>query len=118
MLCRLLPCQHFPMPYQAVIWRNWGMVPMARLAQILDCSEDQLVHAAGAMGLQPQDDLCDTWCQRGYQTIIRQNWHLLSYEQILVALAWTPEKLDFILREDDFFHNRQVVSLNDTDHLG
>jgi len=22
------------------------------------------------------------------------------------------------LREDDFFHNRQVVSLNDTDHLG
>ena len=67
-----LPCRHFPMPYQAVIWRNWGMVPMARLAQILDCSEDQLVHAAGAMGLQPQDDLCDTWCQRGYQTIIRQ----------------------------------------------
>lgn len=101
-----LPCQHFPMPYQAVIWRNWGMVPMARLAQILDCSEDQLVHAAGAMGLQPQDDLCDTWCQRGYQTIIRQNWHLLSYEQLLVALAWTPEKLDFILREDDFFWHK------------
>ena len=42
-----LPCRHFPMPYQAVIWRNWGMVPMARLAQILDCSEEQLVHAAG-----------------------------------------------------------------------
>ncbi|NMA46842.1 MAG: hypothetical protein GX945_09805 [Lentisphaerae bacterium] len=101
-----LPREHFPLPYQAVIWRNWGMVPRERLARILACSEEQLVEAAAAMGLKPQDDLCDIWLQRGYQTIIRQNWHTLTYEQILIALDWTPEKLELILREDDFFWHK------------
>lgn len=49
---------------------------------------------------------CALWLKRGYQTIIRQNWHLLSYQQLLTVLDWTPAKLDYILREDDFLWHK------------
>ena len=38
---------------------------------------------------------------RGYITIIRRNWHLLPYEQLLELVQMTPEQLSFALREDD-----------------
>jgi hypothetical protein len=40
--------------------------------------------------------------RRGYLTLIRRNWHLLPYEQLLALLGWSEEKLAFTLREDDF----------------
>ena len=40
--------------------------------------------------------------QRGYITLIRRNWHLLPYDQLLELLEMTPERLAFALREDDF----------------
>ncbi len=36
--------------------------------------------------------------------MIRRNWHLLPYEQLLKLLDWTPEHLAFILREDDVLY--------------
>ena len=40
---------------------------------------------------------------RGYITLIRRNWHLLPYEQLLELVEMTPEQLAFTLREDDFY---------------
>ena len=40
--------------------------------------------------------------ERGYITLIRRNWHLLPYEQLLELLEMTPERLAFTLHEDDF----------------
>ena len=97
-----LPTPHFPAPFQAVIWRNWGMVPRERIAKALATDVATLDKQAALLGLAPDDSLCDLWLARGYQTIIRQNWHLVDYEQLLIMLDWTPEKLLFILREDDF----------------
>ncbi|MCL5098067.1 MAG: hypothetical protein M1608_11190, partial [Candidatus Omnitrophica bacterium] len=34
--------------------------------------------------------------------MIRRNWHLLPYDQLLELLDWTPEQMAFTLREDDF----------------
>ena len=39
---------------------------------------------------------------RGYITLIRRNWHLLPYDQLLELLEMTPARLAFTLREDDF----------------
>ena len=39
---------------------------------------------------------------RGYVTLIRRNWHLLPYDQLLELLGMTPEQLAFTLREDDY----------------
>lgn len=97
-----LPCPHFPAPFQAVLFRNWGMVPLERLAQVLDCTVEEAVAAGRELGLEPDEALCPLWLERGYQTLIRQNWHLLSWRQLLLALDWTAERLAYILKEDDF----------------
>jgi hypothetical protein len=39
---------------------------------------------------------------RGYITLIRRNWHLSPYDQLLELVEMTPERLAFALREDDF----------------
>ena len=43
---------------------------------------------------------------RGYLTLIRNNWHLLNYEQLLELLDWTPEKMAYTLKEEDFFWHK------------
>ncbi|MFA6931285.1 MAG: hypothetical protein WCT05_13250 [Lentisphaeria bacterium] len=98
---------HFPTTWQAVLWRNWGMIPPERLTRILQCTIAQLNQAAGQLGRSEADPACyELWQTRGYQTIIRQNWHLLSFEQILIALDWDWTQLKFTLKEDDFLWNK------------
>ena len=92
---------YFPTAWQAVLWRNWGYVPLDRIAKVLKTNEAELQKAAGQLGLEPQE-VNDIWLKRGYLTIIRNNWHLLSYEQILTLLDITDKELAFILKEDDF----------------
>ncbi len=92
---------HFSHPCLAVIWRNWNRVPVERLARVLQAPEEELKEAAGLMGLD--DGGCDRrWLSRGYLTLIRSNWHLLTYEGLTELLGVSREKLDFILKEDDF----------------
>ncbi|WP_141504719.1 hypothetical protein [Paenibacillus luteus] len=94
---------HFPTRMQAVIWRNWSLVPIARVAEVLSATEAQIREAAGELGLE--ESLVNTeqkWLERGYITIIRANWHLLSFVQLLHLLGWTEERLAFTLKEDDF----------------
>ena len=93
---------YFPTAWQAVLWRNWGYVPALRLAKALNTSVLELKKAAEIMGLDPEFDANKTWLKRGYLTIIRNNWHLCSYEQILTLLDITEDELAFILKEDDF----------------
>ncbi len=47
------------------------------------------------MGLEPDSSFGNLWLERGYVTIIRRNWHLLPYEQLLELLDWTVEEMDF-----------------------
>lgn len=94
---------HFPARYQAVVWRNWGLVPVGRIATVLEASEAQIAETAGLLGLDgPTDKREAIWLERGYITIIRANWHLLSIGQLLQLLDWTEERLVFTLKEDDF----------------
>ncbi|MDD5728933.1 MAG: hypothetical protein PHV59_10255, partial [Victivallales bacterium] len=39
-------------------------------------------------------------------TVIRRNWHLLPYAQLLELLGWIPEEMAFILKEDDFLYHK------------
>lgn len=95
----------FPAPFQAVIFRNWEMVEPERIAEVLECSADSVRKAAAEMGLNPNPDknIINSFVQRGYLTVIRANWHLLNYKQLLQLLDWTPERMDSVLREEDFF---------------
>ena len=94
---------HFPTRWQAVVWRNWELVSPARLAAVLGCSEAEIVQAASEMGLTVEPKVNPKWITHGYLTLIRNNWQLLPYSQMLELLGWTPEKMAFTLKEEDFF---------------
>ncbi len=54
------------------------------------------------MGLKGPPRITDQQRARSYITVIKRNWHLLPYEQLLELLGWTAEQLAYTLREDDF----------------
>ena len=96
-----LPVPHFPTEFQTVIFRLWECVPCGKLAQVLHTTEENIAKAAADMGLGAQMFL-DNWHSRGYITILRAMWNVLPYEQLLQLLDYTEERLNFILKEDDF----------------
>jgi hypothetical protein len=95
---------HFPDAAHAVVWRNWQLVEPAQLAAVLGTSADKVTELAVSMGLPRKVDVPTGMRERGYITLLRRNWHLLPYEQLLQLLNITPEELAFRLREDDFLY--------------
>ena len=93
---------HFPDRVHEFVWRNWNVVEPDKLAHILDTGAENVRALAASMGLPPAADVPPELRTRGYGTLIRRNWHLLPYEQLLALLEMPPERLDFALREDDF----------------
>ncbi len=93
---------HFPSRLHAFVWRNWDLVPTAQLARVAGGGEDEIRQIGSSVGLEPPPQISADQLARSYITIIRRNWHLLPYEQLLELLGWTADKLAFILREDDF----------------
>ncbi len=93
---------HFPGRMHTFIWRNWPLVEAERLAQVLDTSTQNICDAATSMGLPAQKPISVENRKRIYITLIRRNWHLLSYDQLLTLLDFTPQELAHTLREDDF----------------
>ena len=92
---------HFPDRLHAFVWRNWQLVPAARLAYVIGARPEQVGEVARLMSLSEQPEITDDQQRRSYVTIIRRNWHLLPYEQLLELLGWTVERMDFVLREGD-----------------
>lgn len=92
---------HFPTRMQAFVFRNWETVDKARIAKVLKVDVETVSKIASDMGLPAQSDL-SPWMTRGYITIIKQNWHILPYSQILELLDWDEEHLAYVLKEDDF----------------
>lgn len=95
--------EHFPSRMHAFIWRNWGLVPESRLAEVLGTSGRNVRKVAESMGLDPRIEVDPVWLSsKGYITVLRRNWHLLPYDQILMLLDMTREELEWSLYEDDF----------------
>jgi len=97
-----LELKHFPDRLHAFVWRNWEMVSLERMAQVLGTRPEKVRQTGESMGLPPHSRPPAEYQQRGYISIIRRNWHLLPYEQLLTLLDWDAEKLAFTLKEDDF----------------
>lgn len=97
-----LSSAHFPNRLFEFIWRNWLAVEPAKLAKITGASEQEICGVAESMGLPTDVSVQPEIRQRGYVTLIRRNWHLLPYEQLLELLDMTPDRLSVMLREEDF----------------
>ena len=94
--------RRFPDRVHEFVWRNWNAVEPTRLARILGATVPEIRAVADSMGLPSAGPVPPELKERGYITLIRRNWHLLPYEQLLELLEMTPERLAFALREDDF----------------
>lgn len=96
-----LPENNFPTAWQTVIFRNYGIVKNERICSVLGISEERLICEATRLGLKSVNYNVK-WEKSGYITIIRNNWQLLNYEQLLILLDFSEQKLDFILQNEDF----------------
>ncbi len=90
-----------PQKWQTVLFRNYGMVAPQVLARVLRTEEETVRREAARLGIdgiayQP------AWKKQGYISLIRKNWYLLPYEQLLDLLEMDEATLDYDLREDDF----------------
>ena len=94
--------QYFPSQMHAFIWCNCESVPLDRMAKVLDTTTENVRKAGRSMGLPPSREPGPEFLQRGYISLIRRNWHLISYDQILTLLNWNAGQLDQTLRDDDF----------------
>ncbi|RIK86383.1 MAG: hypothetical protein DCC67_02890 [Planctomycetota bacterium] len=99
-----LAAAHFPDAVHAVVWRNWRLVEPARLAEVLGTTEAKVRELAASMGLPAHAQVSPDMATRGYITLLRRNWHLLPYDQMLQLLSISEEELAFRLREDDFLY--------------
>ncbi|RAJ91111.1 hypothetical protein LX87_05328 [Larkinella arboricola] len=99
-----LALSHFPDRLHAFLWRNWGLVPVDRLAAVTGAKPADILKLAATIGLPEAKPVSPDQMQRSYLTVIRRNWHLLPREQMLELLGWTDEELTFTLQEDDFFY--------------
>jgi hypothetical protein len=93
----------FPSRMHAFIWRNWSLVSSAQMAAVVGAKAEDIERVGRSMGLESSRGLSDAQRRRVALTIIRRNWHLLPYDQLLSLLGWTAEEMAYTLREDDFF---------------
>ena len=99
-----LTAPHFPDRVHAFVWRNWPLVPAEDMARVLGTNVENVARTAQAMGLGVQPEITKELQQRSYITVIRRNWHLLPYEQLIDLLGWTEDEMAYTLREDDFLY--------------
>ncbi|HRP32179.1 MAG TPA: hypothetical protein PKV73_09815 [Agriterribacter sp.] len=96
--------KHFPNRVYALVWRNWNLVAPGRLAKTIGCETKDILAIAESMGLPAAQPVSSDLKKRIYITVIRRNWHLLPYDQLLTLLDMTAEELAFALKEDDFLY--------------
>ena len=95
---------YFPSRLHSFVFRNWTCVPVGRLAQTVGATEEQIRSVASMMGLPEQGKVEGAWKDKGYITVLRRNWHMLDYPQLLVLLGMSAEELEFKLIADDFLY--------------
>ena len=76
---------HFPTRLHAFVWRNWPLVTPERMAQVVGAKQADIVRMGRAMGLGNPPRITRDQQARSYLTVIKRNWHLLPYEQLLEA---------------------------------
>ena len=90
-----------PTKWQTVILRNYGLVKIDNLAKTLRCSKKRIEIEAKRLGIA-NIKYNNLWRDKSYLTIIRNNWNLLNYEQLLILLGMREEELSYNLDNNDF----------------
>lgn len=89
----------FPTLWQAVIFRNYGIVSNVRLAEVLKTTPAIIRAAANDLGLEKMK-FNRMWHKNGYITITKNNWNLLNFEQLKKLLNFTEEEIKLRIFEN------------------
>ena len=81
-----LTADYFPDRVHEFVWRNWNVVDPAKVAKVLGTSAENVTAMAASMGLPPAAAIPPEMKTRGYLSVLRRNWHLLPYSQLLELL--------------------------------
>ncbi len=92
---------HFPTAEAAFVFRALEFFTYEKIAALLGTTAENVKELGDAMGIC-KDEKRDMWIKKGYITIIRAMWHLLSYEQLTELLEIGADELAILLREEDF----------------
>ncbi len=99
------PPHPFATDWQAVVFRNYGIVAAERIAAVLGTDVGTVAREAARLGLQDME-FDRRWETKGYITVIRQNWYLLDYAALCVLTGMTEAELARTLTEDDFLSEK------------
>ena len=97
----VMPVDNFPTKWQTVIFRNYGLVNIERIARVLGCDPKTVEAEAIRLGIS-RTPYIEKWESAGYITIIRNNWFVLPKDQLIELLGFTEERYEFVLKEEDF----------------
>ena len=93
---------HFtPTAWQTVLLRNYGLVKSEKLSEVLGTDTETVIREAERLGIGAIK-YDPNWKKLGYINIIKNNWHLLPYSQLLQLLEMSEGELAYCLKEDDF----------------
>lgn len=101
-----LPPDPFPDRMSAYVWRNWGLVDKTRLAETVGATSADLMRIATEMGLSAEPAVDPEWATHGYVTVIRRNWNLLDYNQLLKLTGMSVAQMKSVLVDYDFLFQK------------
>ena len=87
--------------WQKVIFRNYSYVPAKNIAKVLGTTEEVIEAEARKAGLGNFRYNPD-WLKKGFVTVIRGNWDLLTKEQLLILTGFSEKEFDALLKDYDF----------------
>ncbi len=87
--------------WQKVIFRNYGMIEDNKIAELIGVDSATLHREIQRLGIASFEYNPD-WIKKGFVTVIRNNWDLLTVEQIAYILDKSVEELKTLLVEYDF----------------
>ena len=94
----------FPDRMSEYVWRNWFCVDKRTLAATVGAKPEELTEIATQMGLPPDPAVEPEWQKHGYVTVLRRNWHILPYEQLMELVGWDRATFRYHLDEDDYLY--------------
>ncbi|MBR2968469.1 MAG: hypothetical protein IKC36_01350 [Clostridia bacterium] len=87
--------------WQTVVFKNYGMASNESIAKVIGASPDKVEEIALELGLRGIEYNPD-WIEKGFVTVIRNNWDLLEFSDIALLLEISEDELKIVLAEYDF----------------
>jgi hypothetical protein len=96
---------YFPSRLHAFVFRNWGIVPVERMAETVGTDEGTLTKLGLSMGLAKPEPISPEMERRNVEMVLRRNWGLVRRAQLEKLLGFSAKELDEFLGKEIFLRS-------------